>query len=115
VLKLGRHVLRTWSSTQATIATSGVEAELITMYDDAARGMCMQTALEEMGLRPTLSMIQVLTDSSVAKSYVACRGLGRMRHLEVKVLWLREQVQRARLVVGKVSGIEDALTKYGPF
>ncbi len=38
-----------------------------------------------------------------------------MRHLEVKILWLQELVQKGRVQVGKVSGkgnIADALTKY---
>ena len=115
VLKVGSHVLRTWSSTQPTIATSSGEAELIAMQDGAARGMGLQAVMSEMGLMPSLSLIRVLTDSSVAKSFVATRGLGKMRHLEVKMLWLQEAVQNGRIVVGKVKGtanIADVLTKY---
>ena len=37
VLKVGKHVIRTWSSTQTTVATSSGEAELIAMYDGATR------------------------------------------------------------------------------
>ena len=115
VIKAGRHVLRTWSSTQPTIATSSGEAELIAMADGAARGLGLRTAMDEMGTVTKLSIVQVFTDSSVAKSFVSTRGLGKMRHLEVKLLWLQECVQRGRLLVGKVSGksnIADALTKY---
>ena len=38
-----------------------------------------------------------------------------MRHLDVKLLWLQECVQRGLLHVGKVSGVTnvaDALTKF---
>ena len=115
VLKVGNHVLKTWSSTQPTIATSSGEAELIAMQDGAARGMGLHMVIIEMGLMPNLSLLRVLTDSSVAKSFVATRGLGKMRHLEVKLLWLQEVVQSGRLVVGKVKGttnIADAMTKY---
>ena len=115
VLKVGKHVVRTWSSTQSTIATSSGEAELIAMYDGATRGLGMRTVMTEMGLSPQLKMIRVYTDSSVAKSFVATRGLGKMRHLEVKLLWLQELVQMGKLSVEKVSGavnIADALTKY---
>ena len=115
VLKIGNHVLKTWSSTQPTIATSNGEAELIAMQDGAARGMGLQTVMSEMDLMPNLSLLRVLTDSSVAKSFVATRGLGKMRHLEVKLLWLQEVVQSGRLVVRKVKGttnIADAMTKY---
>ena len=114
-MKVGKHVVRTWSSTQPTIATSSGEAELIALYDGVCRGLGMTTAMKELGLLPRLSLVRVFTDSSVAKSFVSTRGLGRTRHLEVKLLWLQEQVQRGRVVVGKVSGaanVADALTKY---
>ena len=38
VLKVGKHLIRTWSSTQTTVATSSGEAEVIAMYDGATRG-----------------------------------------------------------------------------
>ena len=99
VLKVGKHVIRTWSSTQTTVATSSGEAELIAMYGGATRGLGMQTVMIEMGLSSQLKMVRISTDSSVAKSFVATRGLGKMRHVEVKFLWLQEIVQ-----VGKASG-----------
>ena len=114
-MNVGNRVLKTWSSTQPTTAISSGEAELIAMQDGAARGMGLQAVMSEMGLMPSLSLLRVFTDSSVAKSFVASRGLGKMRHLEVKLLWLQEAVQSGRLVVGKVKGtanIADALTKY---
>ena len=115
VLKVGKHLIRTWSSTQTTVATSSGEAELIAMYDGATRGLGMQTVMTEMGLSPQLKMVRISTDPSVAKSFVATRGLGKMRHLEVKFLWLQEIVQMGKVRVEKVSGatsIADALTKY---
>ena len=63
VLKVGRHVLRTWSSTQATFATSSGEAELIAMFEGASKGCGMQAVLSEMGLLPSLSVIRVSTDT----------------------------------------------------
>ena len=115
VLKVGRHVLRTWSSTQPTIATSSGEAELIAMAEGASRGLGLRTAMTEFGLESSLELVRLYTDSSVAKSFVSTRGLGKMRHLDVKLLWLQECVQKGRLLVRKVSGVTnvaDALTKY---
>ena len=85
------------------------------MADGASRGLGLKTAMDEMGVRTSITIVQMFTDSSVAKSFVSTRGLGKMRHLEVKLLWLQECVQRGRLLVGKVSGssnVADALTKY---
>ena len=113
-MKFGRHVLRTWSATQPTVATSSGEAEIIAISDGAARGIGMRTVMRELDIDPTLTL-RVLTDSSVAKSFARTRGIGRMIHLDVKLLWLQEGVQRGRFKVGKVGGatnVADALTKY---
>ena len=115
VLMVGKHVVRTWSVTQATIATSSGEAELGAMYEGVARGLGLQSIMKELGLRPTLGLMRVLTDSSVAKSFVSTRGLGNMRHVEVKLLWLQERVRLGEIKVEKVGGtvnVADALTKY---
>ena len=85
------------------------------MYDGATRGLEMQTVMTEMGLSPQLKMVRISTDSSVAQSLVATRGLGKMRHMEVKFLWLQEIVHMGKVRVENVSGatnIADALTKY---
>ena len=42
--------------------------------------------MSEMGLMPALLLLRVLTDSSVAKSFVATGELGNMRHFEVRCL-----------------------------
>ena len=61
VLKVGKHVIRTWSSTQPTVAKSSGEAEPIAMYDGATRGLGMQTVMAEMGLSPQLKMVRIST------------------------------------------------------
>ena len=50
VLKVGKHVICTWSTVQPTVTTSSGEAELIAMYDSATRGLRMQTVMSGMGL-----------------------------------------------------------------
>ena len=59
--------------------------------------------------------IVVKTDSEAAKSFVSRRGLGRMRHIEVRELWLQEEVRKGTVVVKKVAGSEnpaDLMTKF---
>ena len=43
-------------------------------------------------------------DSEAAKSFVARRGLGRMRHIEVRDLWLQEEVRNGKVKVEKILG-----------
>ena len=48
------------------------------------------------------------TDSSAAKSFVPRRGLGRMRHIEVRDLWLKEEeVKKGGVKIEKVRGDEN--------
>ena len=48
------------------------------------------------------------TDSSAAKSFASERDLGRMRHIEVKELWLQEAFCRGRITPSKVEGSKNA-------
>ena len=50
ILMIGRHPVKTWSVTQATVATSSAEAELYAMAEGASRGLGMKTILEELGV-----------------------------------------------------------------
>ena len=72
----------------------------------------MQSMMRELGIEVN---VVLATDSSAAKSFSSQRGLGRMRHIEVKNLWLQEAICRGRIKVGKISGIAnpaDIFTKY---
>ena len=115
VLMLGRHPLRTWSSTQATVATSSAEAELYAMAEGASRGLGFQSTLQEITDDVSLRVLRVWTDSAAAKAFASTRGLGRMRHVQVKDLWIQSLVKTGRISLGKVRGdlnVADALTKY---
>ena len=109
---VGKHLLRAWSSTQPSIAMSSAEAEYYALVEGATRSLGLQSMMRELGLRKN---IVVQTDSSAAKSFASQRGLGRMRHIEVKDLWLQEAICRSRLRVIKIRGEEnpaDVFTKY---
>ena len=59
--------------------------------------------------------LQLHTDSSAAKSFVSRKGLGKMKHLEIRDLWLQREVSLGKVVVNKVDGKTnpaDLITKY---
>ena len=64
---LGRHPMKTWSSTQVTVATSSAEAELYSMSEGASRGLGFKTILGELGVEVNLLVIS--TDSAAAKAF----------------------------------------------
>lgn len=75
----------------------------------------MKAMMIELGCKPELDVVRIHADSAVARSFVATRGPGGMRHLDVQLRWLQECVQQGRLLVIKVSGatsVADAMTKY---
>lgn len=112
LLMRGNHVVRTWSATQQVVATSSAEAELYSIAEGASRGLGFQAMLLEFGAK---TLLGISTDSAAAKAFASTRGLGRMRHLEVKDLWIQGLVKDRRIVLEKVRGDQnpaDVLTKY---
>ena len=111
----GSHCWKAWSSTQGVGALSSAEAEFCTMVEGTQRGKWAVTVATELGVRLGGGGLVLNTDSEAAKSFVCRRGLGRMRHIEVRELWLQEEVRRGKVVVKKVAGVEnpaDLMTKF---
>jgi len=111
IMMLGDGVVKTWSSTQTTIAQSSGEAEYYALVRAAAEGLGMQSVMQDLGWK---MRVRLWVDSSAAKSIASGVCLGRVRRLEVKFLWLQAVVRDRRLEVRKVQGTEnpaDVLTK----
>ena len=104
-IRRGAHVpggiLKTWSSTQASIAQSSGEAEYYALVRAASESLGMQSLMRDMGWD---AKIRLLVDSSAAKSIASRTGLGKLMHLEIQVLWLQEAVRRKKVVSSKVRG-----------
>ena len=115
VLMIGAHCLKTWCSTQGALALSSAEAEYYAMVEGVLRAVGMRNVGKELGLDGVEMTMILETDSSAAKGFVSRRGRGRMRHMEVKWLWLQDQVRRGNVRVIKLKGTENAadlMTKY---
>ena len=113
VVQLGKHTLRTWSATQAMVAMSSAEAEFYAMVEGATRGIGLSGMLEELGL--VTGGVELHTDSSAAKSFASRRGVGKIRHISVKELWLQEAVKEGKVRLRKIGGEvnpADLMTKY---
>ncbi len=111
---VGSHCLRTWSSTQPPIALSSAEAECYSMVEGTMKALGLRQTLTELGMiqaGPT----RLLSDSSAARAFAARRGLGRMRHVETRLLWLQSKIADRAVLLERVAGSEnpaDLLTKY---
>eukprot|EP00973_Karenia_brevis_P095360 12426957-Karenia_brevis.AAC.1 len=62
------------------------------MVDAVTRAKGLVSLAKEVGFEELSNVIQLGTDSSAAKSFICRRGLGKMRHLEIRDLWLQKEV-----------------------
>ena len=125
---IGDHCLKVWSSTQGALALSSAEAEYYSMVEGVIRMKGLQAIGKELGIEGSEEQIslewvegkdgvemELLVDSSAAKSFVSRRGMEKMRHMVVKWFWLQEEVKRGKVLVIKVKGEKnpaDIVTKY---
>ena len=114
VIMHGQHAIKTWSSTQGTIALSSAEAEYYGIVKAASQGLGIKSLLKDFNRECTL---EILTDASAAKSIANRTGLGKLRHIDTRYLWVQQRVARGDFKVCKVWGKEnpaDLLTKELP-
>eukprot|EP00972_Heterocapsa_arctica_P020903 3079568-Heterocapsa_arctica.AAC.1 len=67
-------------------------------------GQFVQHILDELG---QTTRLQIYSDSSAARSVVARMGVGRMKHLAVRDLWLQDQMRDGKIEVKSVPTKEN--------
>jgi len=100
----GSHCIKTWASTQKTRATSSAEAEFYAIIEGASRGIGLQSLAMDLGSRIEIS---IYSDASAGRSLAFRKGLGKVRHIETKYLWVQDLVKDGRLKLLKVKGTEN--------
>ena len=73
--------MKHWSRTQKARALSSGEAEYYAMVTGCAEGLGMQSLDEDLGWK---AEVWLWTDSSAAEAIGNRRGLGKLRHTEMK-------------------------------
>ena len=107
----GRHLIRHTCNLQTVVALSSAEAEFYASTKGAALSLGVQSQLRDWGVELAITMH---TDSSSGMAFGNRRGLGKMRHMQTRFLWLQEHVASGKLKVRKVAGVlnvADVLTK----
>jgi hypothetical protein len=104
-------LLQSWARTQSVVALSTCEAELLAISAATSEGLYLVHLLGEVGVNASL---RLRSDSSAARLVVARRGPGRMKHMEIRHLWLQEGFRRGAFELGIVKtdeNVADAFTK----
>ena len=109
----GNHVLCTWSVTQTVQALSSGEAEFYAVLKGTVEALRLSAVAEELGcaFRPP----RVGSDSTAAKGTCSRHGLGKLKHLDLKYLWIQEAVRAKRVVIVKElteTNFGDLMTKH---
>ena len=110
VLFLGKHLLSFACRLQKSVALSSGEAELVAQTAGVGDALGVRNLLSEFGIH---SSILSLCDSSAARGICNRSGVGRLRHLELRHLWIQGYVRSGVVVVRWISRREnpsDALT-----
>ena len=99
--KVGRHLLKTWSKTQALIARSSGESELYGCVRGSCEGLGLQSLYTDLGMNMD---VKVLLDANAATGIVERRGLCKVRHIDTANLWLQQAQARRLLPLEKAPG-----------
>ena len=108
----GGHLIKSWATTQTVVALSSGEAEYYGVTKGSCEAIGLKGIVQDMGIDLG---IKLHTDSSAAKAIATRRGLGKVKHLDTRTLWVQDQVARGVIQVKKVPGetnVADVLTKY---
>lgn len=98
------HMLNDYSVAQQFIAPSTAESEWYAMITGAGHLLLTRNILRAMEIEVGL---ELHTDSSAAKGTSARQGVGKLRHMEAKMLWLQQYTKRRDIAVRKIDGAEN--------
>ena len=107
--------MRSASTTQTIVGLSSCESEFYALCRAAASGIGIQSNLVDLGI---LADLLIWSDASAARAVASRRGLGKVRHLHTRFLWLQEAVAMKAVALRCIPGKEnpaDALTKALPW
>ena len=100
-LLLGKHLIKSWSSTQGLVSLSSGEAEFYGVTKAAGVALGYRSLLRDLGVRARL---RVWTDSSATVGICGRQGLGKLRHIDTRNLWIQQKLRAGDMELWKVRG-----------
>ena len=111
---LGKHLIKSWSTTQGPISLSSGEAEFYGVVKAASVALGYQAMMQDLG--QSLG-VRVWTDSTATMGICGRRGLGKLRHIDTQSLWIQQKVRNKAIELRKIRGEmnpADLFTKHLP-
>ena len=107
----GSHLLRHASALQTTIGSSSAEDEYYAVTRGASCALGLKAFFADIEMQVGVVM---KCDSSAAAAVATRKGLGRLRHLHTRYLWLQDRIERKEIRLEWLPGslnLADVLTK----
>ena len=98
---LGAHLIKSWSSTQSSISLSSGEAEFYGVVKATGIALGYQALLRDLNVRLP---VRVWTDSTASMGICGRQGLGKLRHVDTRSLWVQQKVRSGAVELRKVRG-----------
>ena len=93
-------------------ALSSAESEIMSASELLREAKALQHLLKSVGFGEL--PIEMLTDAAAAKAFMHRRGAGRMKHMDIRCMWLQEECERGGYIPKKLPrefNASDMLTK----
>ena len=101
---IGTHMIDSWVATDQVRALSSAEAELYGIVDGSARGLQTKHAMEECS---TAWEVAVESDASAGIALATRSGVGKVRHIETKWLWVQDAIRQKKIGLSKCRGVDN--------
>ena len=91
---IGRHLVKSWSSTQQSISLSSGEAEMMGVTRGAMAALGFRSLLSDFGVEWP---VRIWTDSTASIGMCSRQGFGKVRHIDTQVLWIQQRIRNGDL------------------
>ena len=111
-IMIGGHFIKGWATTQASVTLSSAEAELVAMTKATAEVIGVLNMMRDLG---DDKKAVVYADSAAALAIADRKGSGKLRHINIRMLWIQEKERRGEVELRKIKGAlnpADLMTKY---
>ena len=98
---LGKHTIKMCSTTQSSVSLSSGEAEFNGVVRGSAMGLGFHTLMRDLGQD---APVGVWVGSGAAIGISSRQGLGKLRHLDTRTLWIQHAARSGRINLRKVLG-----------
>ena len=105
-------VIYSYSRNQKSVALSSCEAEVLAATSAASEAFLLKARWEF--LTQQKCTIQIRTDSSSARQWLQRNGVGRLKHFDIRLLWLQKAIREGLVSIAPVGtklNVADINTK----